>query len=76
MQCAFVHAERTRLLEGGSFGASLLRNDEEEHGREEHGPTVAGLLAFPHRVPALGRVWVTMLRGLVSWVEGERTSVP
>lgn len=47
VQCVLVHAQRTLRLEGGSFGASLRRNDEEEHGREEHGPPVAGLPCLP-----------------------------
>ena len=49
----FMHAQRTLHRQGGSFGASPLRNDKEEHGREEHGQTVANLscLPPPHSCP-------------------------
>lgn len=43
VKCMFMDAWRTLHLQGGSFGASPLRNDEEEHGREEHGQTLAKL---------------------------------
>lgn len=48
-----MHAQRTLHLQGDSFGASSLRNGEEEHGREDHGQTVANLscLPPPHSCP-------------------------
>lgn len=48
LQDGEMHVHRTLHLQGGSFGASPLRNDEEEHGQ-----TLAKLsfLLLPHFCP-------------------------
>lgn len=53
VKCMFMHAQRTLHLQGSGFGASSLRNNEEQHGSEDCGQTVANLscLPPPHSCP-------------------------